>query len=767
MPNYDYQSLLSSFEFECFSRDLLNAHEGFDLASFAEGRDGGVDLRCTYGKDGKTVIVQAKRYKEYSKLKSNLKGEVAKVKNLKPTRYILTTSVDLTDGNKQEIRLMFKPYIKNDNDIWGKQDLNKYLALHPDVEQQYYKLWLSSTQVLNNILKKNIVNWTNFENDEIRETIKTYVMNDSFKDALQKLINNRYVIISGEPGIGKTTLARVLIMHLLSDKFKSKKESSNYDEFYYTNNNIEDLAMVFQEGVRQVFFYDDFLGHIALEEGEKNFDSRIVQFINNCRKSKDKLLILTTREYILQQGLARYEYFTKGKGIEVSKCVVDMGKYTRFVRAQILYNHLVANEIPQPYINAILEDKNYLKLIDHPHFSPRVIEKFLSDGTHENCKPKDYFKTVKGFFDHPDSVWLAAFNRFDDVTQEALLVLNTMGTPVMYDDWHEAYKYFFGQVHQESNYLKEQKWNETIKSLLNNFIKVGKGKAGLFIEFHNPGIIDVLTRYINTNADMKHLLLKNAYFVEQIFGLFKNNRRFHHETMPAEYLQPLVEAFDRVWSEYRSCSVILFQQSKNVEYYIRAPRTRVDTLRFLSYDFRDVLKEKPGYIEQKMTQDLMEDCNEVDLASQLNLLERVDLKKTNLDMDSLFEVYRSRVVDSADCLNLASSVEKVFPNHIGYMQSEEFCELTVQSLQRDLKETSNSSIEELNETAQELCKYLPSLEWQPVVSDIEKEYREFEEYVEAQAEAYEDDYRYIGDTDSGEDAWKIDNLFATIKETGN
>ena len=72
MLNYDFQNLLSSFEFECFSRDILNAHEGLNLASFAEGRDGGIDLRYTYGRDSKTVIVQAKRYKEYGKLKSNL-----------------------------------------------------------------------------------------------------------------------------------------------------------------------------------------------------------------------------------------------------------------------------------------------------------------------------------------------------------------------------------------------------------------------------------------------------------------------------------------------------------------------------------------------------------------------------------------------------------------------------------------------------------------------------------------------------------------------
>ena len=459
MLTYDFRNLLSAFEFECFSRDLLNVHFGLDLANFAEGRDGGVDLRYSYGK-GQNVIVQAKRLGKYSDLKGQLSKEKDKLKKLKPTRYIITTSVDLTNANKQEIKGIFGSYIQNDNDILGKQDLNKLLSQYPDIERQDYKLWLSSTNVLTTILNRNIVNWTKSEKDEIKETVRTYVMNDSFDDALRKLMANRYVVISGEPGIGKTTLARMLVMHLLSDRFNGSSDAVNYEEFYYTNSDINDLAQVMQEGKRQVFFYDDFLGKTTLEVGEKNFDSRIVQFIKSCQRSDDKLLILATREYILQQGLGRYPTFNQGKGIEFSKCLVDMGKYTRYVRAQILYNHFDACNFPQPYIDAILKDRNYLKLIDHPHFSPRVIESFLGNGTHETCLPEEYYKKLKGFFDHPDSVWRDAFNILNDVAQESLLVLNTMGTPVMYDDWQEAYRYFFNNVHNEANYLKESEWND-------------------------------------------------------------------------------------------------------------------------------------------------------------------------------------------------------------------------------------------------------------------------------------------------------------------
>ena len=100
MLNYDFRNLLSAYEFECFTRDIINAHEGLDLGSFAEGRDGGIDLRYT-SDNGKTVIVQAKRYRDYNDLIATLKKEVDKVNKLNPNRYIISTSVDLTANNKQ------------------------------------------------------------------------------------------------------------------------------------------------------------------------------------------------------------------------------------------------------------------------------------------------------------------------------------------------------------------------------------------------------------------------------------------------------------------------------------------------------------------------------------------------------------------------------------------------------------------------------------------------------------------------------------------
>lgn len=756
MLNYDYRNLLSAFEFECFSRDLINAHEGLDLMSFAEGRDGGVDLRYTSDQK-ETVIVQAKRYKDYSELKSALKKEVNKVKKLNPHRYMLVTSADLTDNNKNEIIALFTPYIKKESDIWARQDLNKILSHHSDIELRYYKLWLASTDVLDHIIRKSVANWTSFEMNEIQEAVRTYVMNDSFEESLQKLLMNHYVVISGEPGIGKTTLARILILHLLSDRFKDKLASSDYDEFYFTNCDINDLAGTMQRGKRQIFFYDDFMGRISLEEGEKNFDSRIISFIKACRAADDKLLILTTREYILQQGLVRYPMFTKGHGLEMSKCIVDMGKYTRFVRAQILYNHLVANEIPQPYINAFLENKNYLKIIDHPHFSPRIIEAFLSNDTHRHCTPDAYFNVVKNYFDHPDEVWLDAFKRLSIIAQEALLVLNTMGTPVLYEDWHEAYHLFYSEVHKESNYFKDSDWNDAVKVLQSSFIRIGKCSHIFYVEFHNPGVIEVITRYIKADDDIKKLLLKNALFIEQVLHVLRDN-------IPLNLLPAFTNAFDKCWGDFKSCRLSNYNVANNSCYYIRNPRTRVDVLYWLVVDYKELVSTIPGYIEQKMTQEVMSVEEGDDYSSNLSLLERVDISKTPLDMEALFTNYCDCLCYSADSLNLASSINTVFPDHVDYLESEEFASRTAENLSQELTNTKGEDLENLESTANELCGLIPSLECYGVIDDIRDASEEYSKYLDSMAEAYQDDYHFYRGKAEGESAKEIDDLFATIRQ---
>src|SRR5579871_1491756 len=168
MPNYDFTSALSSIDFERLCKDLLEADMGIRFEIFGEGRDRGIDLRYAPANvmpltstdilrrrlSGRPeIIVQCKRYSDYSDLKSILKRkELAKVSKLDPRRYVLTTSVSLSPQQADEIKEILSPYIISTYDIYGRERLNGLLDKHPEVEHRHLKLWLSSVGVLDSIL---------------------------------------------------------------------------------------------------------------------------------------------------------------------------------------------------------------------------------------------------------------------------------------------------------------------------------------------------------------------------------------------------------------------------------------------------------------------------------------------------------------------------------------------------------------------------------------------------------------------------------------
>src|SRR5258707_3078127 len=100
--SYDFQQL-SPHDLEILVQDLLQAEWGLALESFKTGRDGGTDLR--YARDGHRLIVQVTHYVRtgLNGMMTDLKVEAANVSALRPSRYIVATSVPRSTRNKQAI----------------------------------------------------------------------------------------------------------------------------------------------------------------------------------------------------------------------------------------------------------------------------------------------------------------------------------------------------------------------------------------------------------------------------------------------------------------------------------------------------------------------------------------------------------------------------------------------------------------------------------------------------------------------------------------
>ena len=264
--NYDFKNL-SPIDFEELCRDLLQKELNITFESFTEGKDSGVDFRYSDGTN--LIILQSKRFTKdnFSSLETELKKEVSKVKALNPTRYILMTSFGLTPLNEQTILALFSPYMHSTTDIYGKNDINNLLGKFEDIERKHYKLWFDSTSILSHLLHSGSYNKSSDKLQKIKDKLKIYVLNESYNNAIDILNQNNYCVISGVPGIGKTTLADILSFQYIQQEF----------EFLFISNNISEAWELLKKDTKQLFYFDDFLGRNFLEDRlEKNEDDSLI-----------------------------------------------------------------------------------------------------------------------------------------------------------------------------------------------------------------------------------------------------------------------------------------------------------------------------------------------------------------------------------------------------------------------------------------------------------------------------------------------------------
>src|SRR6266446_6753035 len=152
------------------------------------------------------TIIQCKHYAAsgFRKLLAHLRDyERPKVERLAPSRYVVVTSVSLTPANKDEVVHALQPFVLGAHDVIGEDDLEGLLSRHSDVERANFKLWLTSTGVLERVLHNAELCQTDFEVDRVRRKLPLFVQNAGFPRAMQLLDDTRIVIISGVPGIGK------------------------------------------------------------------------------------------------------------------------------------------------------------------------------------------------------------------------------------------------------------------------------------------------------------------------------------------------------------------------------------------------------------------------------------------------------------------------------------------------------------------------------------------------------------------------------------
>ena len=540
MTAYDFHNL-SPLEFEDISRDLLQRHLGIPLEVFAPGKDEGIDLRHCSDK-GRTLIAQCKHLiaTGYTGLRANLKRERPKIESLAPARYIVVTSVQLTPNNKREIKKILSPFVLRASDILGLRELNGLLRDFPEVERTHFKLWLTSLTVLQSIVHSAAFNQTLWAKDRIRARARLYVQNKCFAIAKAMLDEHGFCIIAGNPGIGKTTLAEMLVLDHLGHGFEAFK----------VEHHISELKELATDGVPQIFYYDDFLGQTSFEDKlEKNEDKALISLIDKIRRSKVKAmrLILTTREYILATAKRHYGPLAE-EDWHPFQCVVSLADYSRADRARILYNHLYFSDLSIDYKTALLRDPRLLSIIDHEHYSPRIIDWMTDQNKCGDCTPSQYVTQFLKRLESPQLIWQDAVdNRIQGSSRHLLLTLGSFGSEVRHSDLRRAWEAFYSFRGTRYGFTSDPlEFKRALRELDGNFISISKaGATGSmrFVQFQNPSIKDCIESYMKRNLRDVGELCRTALFFEQLVGIWNSVWRASPGGAPKIFWKALQRTF--------------------------------------------------------------------------------------------------------------------------------------------------------------------------------------------------------------------------------
>lgn len=507
-------SNLNYVEFEELCKDIMQKKLGVELRLYKSGKDSGIDLKDN--EDGNNIVIQVKHYinSSYSDLKGALKREVEKVKKLKPNRYFICCSTELTPNNLEEIYNLFKDYMDSKENIITIKEIDSFLAAenNNDIVRKHFKLWLSGSNILTEVDNQNIFIDCESLLSDIEEESKYYVETEVYRKCLDMIDNERMVIITGSPGVGKTITSKMIVLYYANLGYRVR---------YTTNGDIRDLkrALSLDKDKKEIILLDDYLGQCYFKMKD-NQENEIISLIKYIKMHKSKRLILNSRVTIMNEAREKYEEFDKFILKNNSLIyTINMDNMSIYEKAKILYNHIYFNNMPKKYYENIVYNENYLKIIKHSNYTPRIIEYICEYCRYKDREPEKYMDFVMKTLNNPEKIWQNEYEyRIEKLDRIFINVLYSLtDTEVEMEILEECFNKRIENDSEIDGTINN--FEKCLTRLNKSMIKIIDVNNIKKVSVLNPSVNDFIKNIFYKNKELE-LIKKSIVYYEQIIRCY-------------------------------------------------------------------------------------------------------------------------------------------------------------------------------------------------------------------------------------------------------
>jgi hypothetical protein len=303
--------------------------------------------------------------REASRIRERLEKETIQ----QPSVYVLLTNAPLSAALRNELVGMLAAVLPRTRVVtWGADDICSLLDSAPQIRIAFPQLLglRDLTELLRKAVEKPLLERSSLALEQAAELAAVFVPTKAYSSALAKLTEHGFVVLTGPPEMGKTTIARMIGLAKLGEGWECHECTEPKD--------FLELRRAEQE---QVFVADDAFGTTEYRPEiaytwAKEMD-RILRAVDGKH-----WLIWTSRPAPLQLALQKMHLQGRAERFpQPSEILTDASELSRSEKALILYRHAKAAGL-EVQAKALVRQHAEL-LVENQHFTPERVRRFVNE----------------------------------------------------------------------------------------------------------------------------------------------------------------------------------------------------------------------------------------------------------------------------------------------------------------------------------------------------------------------------------------------------